>query len=198
MSLGVEAWHEARLKLQQILAKDEAILRDNKDLRAEALVLMTEVQMHLPARIGDYTDFYSSLEHASNVGIMFRGKDNALLPNWRYMPVGYHGRSSSIVVSGTPIRRPNGQTCPNDAEPPQFGPCRQLDFELEVGYFIGGPATRLGQTVPITEAHRHIFGAVLMIGAREIYKSGSTYHWDPSWPRTWALPLARGLSQWKR
>jgi fumarylacetoacetase len=173
MSLSCEAWHEARLRLQQLLSKDvDASLRDNKDLRTEALVPMSECTNHLPARIGDYTDFYSSLEHATNVGIMFRGKENALLPNWKYLPVGYHGRSSSIVVSGTPIRRPNGQTRPNDAEPPKFGSCRMLDFELEVGYFVGGPATRLGQTVPISEAQRHIFGAVLMNdwSARDVQK----------------------------
>lgn len=109
MSLGRAAWKETREYLKKILSKDNATLRDNKELREKSLVRMDECVMHLPAKIGDYTDFYSSKEHASNVGTMFRGKDNALMPNWLHLPVGYHGRSSSIVVSGTPIRRPIGQ-----------------------------------------------------------------------------------------
>merc|ERR1712179_409687 len=89
--------------------------------------------------IGDYTDFYSSIIHASNVGEMFRGKENALMPNWKHLPVGYHGRSSSVVVSGTPIKRPVGQTRPNDTEPPVFGKCKLLDFELETAFFLDQP-----------------------------------------------------------
>jgi fumarylacetoacetase len=128
--------------------------------------------MHLPADIGDYTDFYSSLEHATNVGIMFRGKDNALMPNWKHIPVGYHGRASSVVVSGTPIRRPNGQTRPDDTKPPVFGPCKLMDFELEMGFFVGGPPSSLGDPVPVSTAHERIFGMVLMNdwSARDIQK----------------------------
>ena len=100
--------------------------------------------MHLPAKIGDYTDFYSSLHHATNVGIMLRGKENALPPNWKYLPIAYHGRSSSMVVSGTPVRRPRGQTLPVEDTPPVFGPSRLMDFELEVAMFVGGPSTKLG------------------------------------------------------
>ena len=147
------------------------------------MVLQSEATMHLPAKIGDYTDFYSSIIHASNVGEMFRydiiinkrfstkknlpliimfnsrGKDNALMPNWKYLPVGYHGRSSSIVVSGTPVRRPIGQTRPNDAEPPVFDKCKLLDFELETAFFVG-KSNPLGSPVSMTEADQHIFGMV--------------------------------------
>ncbi|GFG37497.1 hypothetical protein Cfor_09559 [Coptotermes formosanus] len=128
--------------------------------------------MHLPARIGDYTDFYSSIHHATNVGMMFRDKNNALFPNWKHLPVAYHGRASSVVVSGTPIRRPNGQTCPVEGAAPVFGPCRLMDFELEVAFFVGGPPTKLGEPVPVKEAHEHIFGMVLMNdwSARDIQK----------------------------
>jgi fumarylacetoacetase len=127
--------------------------------------------MLLPATIGDYTDFYSSREHATNVGIMFRGVENALMPNWRWLPVGYHGRASSIVVSGTGFRRPSGQLCPDETLPPVFGPSRLLDFELEVGFFVG-PGNPLGEPIPIERAEEHIFGLVLVNdwSARDIQK----------------------------
>jgi fumarylacetoacetase len=117
--------------------------------------------MLLPAQIGDYTDFYASRYHATNVGIMFRGKDNALMPNWLNLPVGYHGRASSIVVSGTDVRRPLGQMKPLDAQAPLFGPCRQLDFELEMGWFIG-TGNRHGEQISVENAEEHIFGLVLV------------------------------------
>ena len=117
--------------------------------------------MHLPARIGGYTDFYSSKQHATNVGLMFRGKEAALQPNWLHLPVGYHGRASSIVVSGTPIRRPWGQTNDADAASPVFSPSREMDFELEIGFFVG-PGNALGDPIPIEQAHEHIFGVVLV------------------------------------
>uniref|UniRef100_A0A3P9QG10 Fumarylacetoacetase n=1 Tax=Poecilia reticulata TaxID=8081 RepID=A0A3P9QG10_POERE len=110
---------------------------------------------------GDYTDFYSSKDHATNVGIMFRGKENALMPNWLRLPVGYHGRASSLVVSGTPIRRPCGQMRPDTTKPPIFGPSKQLDIELEMAFFVGGES-QLGEPIPINKAHEHIFGMVLM------------------------------------
>lgn len=193
MRLGSDAWHEARLRIQQLLSSDEPAIRDDLDLRLEALVLQSDARMHLPAQIGDYTDFYSSLEHATNVGIMFRGADNALLPNWRHLPVGYHGRASSVVVSGTPIRRPNGQTKPDDSKPPVFGPSKQLDFELEVAYFIGGPAMQLGDTVPIAEAHKRIFGLVVMNdwSARDIQK----WEYIPLGPFL-AKSLGTSISPW--
>ena len=130
-----------------------------------------KVELLLPVDIGDYTDFYSSVEHATNVGIMFRDPANALLPNWRHLPVGYHGRASSIVASGTPVRRPKGQTRPGDDAPPVFGPSKQLDFELEMG-FIVGKETALGQTITTSEAEDHIFGLLLFNdwSARDIQK----------------------------
>ncbi|CAI8013567.1 Fumarylacetoacetase [Geodia barretti] len=127
--------------------------------------------MHLPAEIGDYTDFYSSREHATNVGTMFRGPENALMPNWLHLPVGYHGRASSVVISGTPIRRPNGQTRPDDKKPPVFGPCKLMDIELEMAFFVG-PGNKMGEPIPISQAQDHIFGLVLMNdwSARDIQK----------------------------
>ena len=131
----------------------------------------SEITMHMPVQVGDYTDFYSSLEHATNVGIMFRGKDNALMPNWKHIPVGYHGRASSIVVSGTPIHRPKGQMLPQGAEKPVFGASRLLDIELEMA-FIVGKSNELGTSVPVTEAEDHIFGMVIFNdwSARDIQK----------------------------
>lgn len=171
MELGPNAWHETRATLQKILSNEDTTLKNNPKLLSASLVPQSSATMHLPAKIGDYTDFYSSLEHATNVGTMFRGKDNALMPNWKYLPVGYHGRSSSIVVSGTPIKRPNGQTRPDDSQPPVFGPCKLMDFELEMAFFIGTPS-KLGQPIPIHEAENHIFGMVIMNdwSARDIQK----------------------------
>ncbi|XP_076061985.1 fumarylacetoacetate hydrolase [Oratosquilla oratoria] len=171
MELGPAAWKEARSTLQSLLDENNPTLRDNVDLRCRAFVPQNSATMHLPANIGDYTDFYSSIDHATNVGTMFRGKENALMPNWKYLPVGYHGRASSVVLSGTPIRRPNGQTKPKDDEPPTFGPCRLMDFELEMAFFVGA-GNSLGSPIPISKAHEHIFGLVLMNdwSARDIQK----------------------------
>ncbi|ODM89817.1 Fumarylacetoacetase [Orchesella cincta] len=170
MSLGKAHWTECRETLQRILSSSESVLRDSP-LRKTALVSQSDVTMHLPARIGDYTDFYSSIDHATNVGTMFRGKENALMANWKYLPVGYHGRASSIVVSGTPIRRPNGQMCPVENQPPVFGACKLLDFELEMGFFVG-PGNSLGEPIPVTSAEDHIFGLCLCNdwSARDIQK----------------------------
>ncbi|XP_065841952.1 fumarylacetoacetase-like [Oscarella lobularis] len=171
MSLGKSAWAETRSTLQRILSANEGVLRDDSGLKSRALVPLDDVQMHLPAHIGDYTDFYSSREHATNVGTMFRGPENALMPNWLHLPVGYHGRASSVVVSGTPIHRPCGQTRPKDDEPPVFGPCRLMDFELEMAFFVG-PPNDLGCPVPVEKADDHIFGMVIMNdwSARDIQK----------------------------
>ena len=117
--------------------------------------------MLLPARIGDYTDFYSSYHHAHNVGTMLRGPENALMPNWKWLPVAYHGRASSIVVSGTDVRRPHGQTKAPDAATPSFGPSRSFDYELETAFLIG-PGNVLGSSIPVDKATEHIFGLVLM------------------------------------
>jgi fumarylacetoacetase len=146
----------------------------NSDLRDETLSLLTQrsaIKMHLPVRVGDYTDFYSSREHATNVGAMFRDPDNALLPNWLHIPVGYHGRASSIVPSGVDIRRPNGQTMPKGADQPVYGPSKRLDFELEVACVIG-KNSKLGKAVSTEKAEDYIFGLVLFNdwSARDIQK----------------------------
>ena len=127
--------------------------------------------MLLPCRIGDYTDFYSSIHHATNVGIMFRGKENALMPNWTHIPVGYHGRASSVIVSGTPIHRPKGQQRPDPEKPPVYGPCRLMDFELEMAFLVG-TGCELGDSIDVKTAQDHIFGMVLMNdwSARDIQK----------------------------
>lgn len=171
MSMGRQMWMSARETISNLLRDDEPVLRDNADLRQRAFFHQRDVEMQLPAVIGDYTDFYSSKEHAINVGTMFRGKEHALQPNWLHMPVGYHGRSSSIVVSGTDIRRPSGQIMPDAASEPLYRPCRLLDFELELGFFIGA-GNELGVPIPIDRAHEHIFGLVLVNdwSARDIQK----------------------------
>jgi fumarylacetoacetase len=161
MALGRPAWTKTRAILQNLLSADNGALRDNTELRARIFHKQSEVTMQLPARIGDYTDFYSSYHHARNVGTMLRGPENALMPNWKWLPVAYHGRASSIVVSGTEVKRPHGQTKPADASAPVFGPSKSLDFELETAFFIG-PGNPLGQPVAIDQAEDHIFGIVLM------------------------------------
>jgi fumarylacetoacetase len=173
MALGRPAWREARALLTALLSEGgaDSRLRESRELQATALVPQSKVQMLLPAQIGDYTDFYSSRYHATNVGIMFRGKENALQPNWLHLPVGYHGRASSIVPSGTDVRRPRGQLRPDEEKPPVFGACQQLDFELEVACFVG-PGNRLGEPIRIADAAEHVFGVVLMNdwSARDIQK----------------------------
>jgi len=161
MALGRTAWTAARSTLVNLLRDDESTLRDNQALRDAALHKQSAVEMALPTAIGDYTDFYSSREHATNIGIMLRGKDNALQPNWLHIPVGYHGRASSVVISGTDVRRPQGQTKPPTADQPVFGPSRLMDFELEMGFFVG-PGNPLGENIPIDRAPEHIFGMVLV------------------------------------
>jgi fumarylacetoacetase len=161
LALGRPAWRKAREVLQHLLAADTATLRDDTKLRARAFHAQKHVEMQLPARIGDYTDFYSSYHHAHNVGTMLRGAENALMPNWKWLPVAYHGRASSIVVSGTDVRRPHGQTKPPTADAPIFGPSRSFDYELETAFLIGSGNT-LGEPVPIDRATDHIFGLVLM------------------------------------
>jgi fumarylacetoacetase len=171
MALGPKAWREARSRLTQLLNADEPALRDDAGVRKAALHPQARVEMLMPAEIGDYTDFYSSREHATNVGVMFRGPDNALQPNWLHLPVGYHGRASSVVISGTDVPRPKGQTKADDADLPIFGPSRLMDFELEMGFFVG-PGNELGSPIPIDNAREHIFGMVLVNdwSARDIQK----------------------------
>jgi fumarylacetoacetase len=160
IALGKPVWQYVRQRISHLLQATTAQLRDNKSHCSRVLVPAAEVQMQLPVKVGDYTDFYSSMEHATNVGSMFRDPANALLPNWKHLPVGYHGRASSIVVSGTSFHRPNGQYKAPEATAPSFGPSRQLDFELETA-FIVGQSTQLGEVIPVTKAADYIFGMVL-------------------------------------
>ncbi|MFS8975293.1 fumarylacetoacetase [Cupriavidus necator] len=161
IALGKPVWSETRKRLTALLSGEDAALRDNAALRDKALVPMSAATLHLPVEIPGYTDFYSSKEHATNVGRMFRDPDNALLPNWLEIPIGYNGRASSVVVSGTPLHRPNGQIkLPNEARP-VFSPCRKLDFELEMG-FIVGKESALGEPISTADAPAHMFGMVLL------------------------------------
>src|SRR5262245_2267281 len=160
MALGRPAWSEARSVISGLLRADEPFLRDG-GMREWALRPMSQCELLLPVEISDYTDFYSSREHASNVGTMLRGPENALMPNWLHLPVAYHGRASSVIVSGTDFHRPKGQFKLADAAAPLFSPTRSLDFELEMGFFIG-PANELGRPIPIAQAPEHIFGMVLV------------------------------------
>jgi fumarylacetoacetase len=171
ISLGKPYWRSLREILLVIFLEENPLLRDQQALKKKILFPADAVQMLMPVKVGDYTDFYSSIEHATNVGIMFRDPLNALLPNWRHLPVGYHGRSSSIVVSGTPILRPQGQTKNNASELPEFGPTKELDFELEMA-FIAGKKTELGSSVSTADAEDHIFGMVIFndLSARDIQR----------------------------
>lgn len=171
IALGKPFTSTIRNRIIELFAKDNPLLRENADHRQEICHDIHEVRMHLPVEIGDYTDFYSSEEHATNVGKMFRDPANALLPNWKHIPVGYHGRASSIVISGTNIRRPNGQTKADDKDLPDFGPTRQLDFELEMGFIVAGD-TALGTSISTSQAEDYIFGLVLFndLSARDIQK----------------------------
>lgn len=189
---GTASWAAVRNRVTDLLSFDTAELRDNEALRTAVLIPQNSVTMHLPVSIGDYTDFYSSREHATNVGTMFRDPDNALLPNWLHLPVAYHGRASSVVVSGTPIRRPFGQTKADTAEEPVFGPTRLLDFELEMGCIIGKP-NKLGEPVSVDRAHEHIFGMVLVNdwSARDIQK----WEYVPLGPFL-AKSFATSISPW--
>ncbi|KAL3320745.1 hypothetical protein Ciccas_000582 [Cichlidogyrus casuarinus] len=171
LKLGHDKWSQARTQLQSMLKNDSDLSKDAVQ-QSKCLIKQSDAIMHLPIVIGDYTDFYSSIEHAMNVGKMFRDPNNPLLPNWRHLPVGYHGRASSVVISSTKIVRPVGQTSPLPQEDrPNFGPSKALDYELEIA-FIAGPGNKLGQPIPISEAHKHIFGVVLMNdwSARDIQK----------------------------
>src|ERR1700754_1411054 len=161
MALGPKVWSSTRSRISELLRQDHPGLRDHEKLRKRALVPMADVKLHLPFAVSGYTDFYSSKEHATNVGVMFRGKDNALQPNWLHMPIGYNGRASTVVVSGTPIRRPRGQLKPANAEHPSFGACQRLDFELEMGVVIGRPST-IGEMLGERQAEEMIFGFTLL------------------------------------
>jgi fumarylacetoacetase len=192
LALGRPAWRKTREILQHLLAADTATLRDDAALRERVFHRQADVTMQLPVRIGDYTDFYSSYNHAQNVGTMLRGPENALMPNWKWLPVAYHGRASSIVVSGTEVRRPQGQTKPPDASAPVFGLTKSLDYELEMAFLIG-PPNSLGEEVPIDRAVDHSFGLVLMNdwSARDI----QAWEYQPLGPFL-AKNFATSISPW--
>lgn len=170
IALGKNTTNAIRQRVQQLLLKDNDELQAHSD-RAKAFYPQSKVSLLLPIRIGDYTDFYSSEQHATNVGSMFRDPANALLPNWKHLPVGYHGRASSIVVSGTPLHRPLGQTKADDAPAPTFGPSKQVDFELEMAFVIG-KNSELGKRISTAEAEDYIFGFMLFNdwSARDLQK----------------------------
>lgn len=161
MALGPKLWSRTRARISELLRHDHPELRDNEELRRRALVPVADVKLHLPIEVAGYTDFYSSKEHASNVGTMFRDKTNPLLPNWLHIPIGYNGRASTVVVTGTKVRRPRGQLKPPNAELPSFGPCKRLDFELEMGVVIGQPSA-MGEMLNEKQAEAMIFGFVLL------------------------------------
>jgi fumarylacetoacetase len=184
LALGRDHWRALRLELSRLL-------RTGSPRREDLLVPMDRAQLLRPARVGDYSDFYASVHHATNVGSMFR-PDNPLLPNYKYVPIGYHGRASSIVPSGTGVRRPNGQIRDAQAAGPVFGPARNLDYEAEVGAFIG-PGNALGQPIPLAEAEEHIFGLCLVNdwSARDI----QTWEYQPLGPFL-AKNFATTVSPW--
>lgn len=171
ISDGKKTWRLVRNRISEIFDINNTALQNNEEHKKIVLFTMNEVEMQLPVQIGDYTDFYSSKEHATNIGTMFRDPNNALLPNWLHIPVGYHGRSSTIIPSGTPVHRPNGQTLPKGAETPVFGPSKLVDFELETA-FITTDANLLGEAIPVNEAEDYIFGMVVFNdwSARDIQK----------------------------
>jgi fumarylacetoacetase len=197
MARGRRTWEAVRAHLTELLDDADDRLRDIDGLAERALVPATQVELQLPFEVADYVDFYASIEHATNLGRMFRPGGEPLLPNWRHLPVGYHGRAGTVVASGTPIVRPNGQHKPADAEAPTFGPSRMLDFEAEVGFVIGS-GSRLGSAVAADDVADHVFGLVLVNdwSARDI----QAWEYQPLGPflgksfatsvSPWVVPLA--------
>uniref|UniRef100_A0A0E0CHA5 Fumarylacetoacetase n=1 Tax=Oryza meridionalis TaxID=40149 RepID=A0A0E0CHA5_9ORYZ len=161
LGMGRPAWKEARATLQKILSADEPVLRDNEALKKKCLVPMSDTEMLLPIMVGDYTDFFCSVHHARNCGFIFRGPQTPVNPNWFQLPIGYHGRASSVIVSGTDIIRPKGQGHPTGDSRPYFGPSKKLDFELEMAAIVG-PGNELGKPIDINDAEEHIFGLMIM------------------------------------
>lgn len=199
IALGRQTTAAVRERISNLLNADNAELRDNKEAQAKVLHYQSNVQMLMPVRVGDYTDFYSSIDHATNIGTMIRDPKNALMSNWKHLPVGYHGRASSITVSGTDFHRPKGQSLPPDMagkpaeeQQPVYGPCRLLDFELETAFIIG-KETQLGESVSTAAADDHIFGMVLFNdwSARDI----QTWEYVPLGPFL-AKNFASTVSPW--
>src|ERR1700674_5416083 len=196
MALGTGPRRALRRRLHAILRQDASA--SDRQAASRHLVAQADVEMLLPTVVGDYTDFYASIFHATNVGKLFR-PDNPLLPNYKYIPIGYHGRASSLVPSGTPVRRPSGQTRDGDTDPgkapkndPKFGPTKALDYELELGFFVSA-GNKLGETIPIGEAEEHIFGICLVNdwSARDI----QAWEYQPLGPFL-AKSFATSLSPW--
>ncbi|NNE75598.1 MAG: fumarylacetoacetase, partial [Pricia sp.] len=192
ISDGQKTWRLVRNRISEIFDVKNESLKNNQEHQKIVLFALDEIEMQLPVQIGDYTDFYSSKEHATNVGSMFRDPENALLPNWLHIPVGYHGRSSTIIPSDTSIRRPMGQTLPKGSENPVFGPSKLVDFELEMA-FITTDANVLGEAIPVNEAEDYIFGMVLFNdwSARDIQK----WEYVPLGPFL-AKSFASSISPW--
>lgn len=186
MALPQTVWSRTRARIAELLDAETG------GPEGEVLVPQAEATMHLPIFVRSFTDFYASREHASNVGSMFRGPDNALMPNWLHLPVGYNGRASTVVVSGTEIRRPNGQLKAPDAAAPHFGPCRRLDIELEMGAIVGTPS-EMGRPLSTEEAYDAIFGYVLLNdwSARDI----QVWEYQPLGPFQ-AKAFATTISPW--
>jgi fumarylacetoacetase len=191
MGLGREYWSALRAQVSAFLAADSPVYRADRGIGRRVLVPMEDAELFVPAQIGDYSDFYASLHHASNVGSMFR-PDNPLLPNYKWVPIGYHGRASSIVVSGTAVKRPHGQLKPSESESPVFAPSRALDYEMELGCFVG-PGNPLGEPVPIGQVEEHLFGSNLVNdwSARDI----QTWEYQPLGPFL-AKSFATTVSPW--
>ncbi len=189
---GRKTWRAVRNRIAEIFDAENTSLKDNEDHRKTVLFTLDEIEMQLPVQVGDYTDFYSSKEHATNVGKLFRSKEDALMPNWLHMPVAYHGRSSSIVASGIPVHRPQGQKMPPGAEKPIFGPSRKVDFELEMT-FITTAGNPIGEPISVEDAEDYIFGMVLFNdwSARDI----QTWEYKPLGPFL-AKNFASTVSPW--
>jgi len=189
---GRKTWRSVRNRIAHIFDVKNEKLQNHPEHKERVLFDLDEIEMQMPVHVGDYTDFYSSKEHATNVGKMFRDPDNALLPNWLHIPVGYHGRSSSIIPSGRPVRRPQGQKLPQGSDEPIFGPSRLVDFELEMA-FVTTAANHIGEPIPIEEAENHIFGMVLFNdwSARDIQK----WEYVPLGPFL-AKSFASSISPW--
>ncbi|MGI9489435.1 MAG: fumarylacetoacetase [Geminicoccaceae bacterium] len=193
MGLGKTAWSAMRARITDLLADGgDPALRKNPELQQAAMSTLADARPHLPVRVGDYTDFYASYQHAFNVGSILRGPENTLPPNWLHIPIGYNGRASTVVVSGTDIRRPLGQMKPKGADAPVFGPCRRLDIELEMGAIVGIP-NRMGEPVTVAEADEMIFGFVLLNdwSARDV----QAWEYQPLGPFQ-AKVFATSISPW--
>ncbi len=191
MGLSSHGRQALRQAFSELLSASCPALRDRSGLRAEVMVSQSDVRFHVPAHIRDYSDFYASLFHATNVGSMFR-PDNPLLPNYKWIPIGYHGRASSIVISGTPVRRPAGQVSPTGSEPPSFRISSMLDYELEVGIWVA-QGNELGQPIPMRAAEESVFGFSLVNdwSARDIQK----WEYQPLGPFL-AKSFATSVSPW--